>query len=288
MIGRAMDAATNEVARPEIGKSLVVGGSVTNYHDLGEGDPVLFVHGSGPGVTAWANWRLNLPEFAKSFRVIAPDMFGFGYSDSKGRIENKQIWVDQLATLLDGLGLDKVSMVGNSFGGGITLAFMIAHPDRVERAVLMGPAGLNFPITPALQEVWGYEPSVEAMRSSLKYLAWDHSRLTDDLVKSRYEASIRPGAHEPYHATFGGADRQGNIAMLASREEDIAALQHEMLVLHGLFDQVIPLEASVRLASLLPRVDLNVFGECGHWVQIERMASFNRIVSEFFTNGLKG
>ncbi|GGJ64499.1 2-hydroxy-6-oxo-2,4-heptadienoate hydrolase [Sphingopyxis bauzanensis] len=283
-----MDAATNEVARPEIGKSLVVGGSVTNYHDLGEGDPVLFVHGSGPGVTAWANWRLNLPEFAKSFRVIAPDMFGFGYSDSKGRIENKQIWVDQLATLLDGLGLDKVSMVGNSFGGGITLAFMIAHPDRVERAVLMGPAGLNFPITPALQEVWGYEPSVEAMRSSLKYLAWDHSRLTDDLVKSRYEASIRPGAHEPYHATFGGADRQGNIAMLASREEDIAALQHEMLVLHGLFDQVIPLEASVRLASLLPRVDLNVFGECGHWVQIERMASFNRIVSEFFTNGLKG
>ena len=288
MIGRAMDAATNEVARPEIGKSLVVGGSVTNYHDLGEGDPVLFVHGSGPGVTAWANWRLNLPEFAKSFRVIAPDMFGFGYSDSKGRIENKQIWVDQLATLLDGLGLDKVSMVGNSFGGGITLAFMIAHPDRVERAVLMGPAGLNFPITPALQEVWGYEPSVEAMRSSLKYLAWDHSRLTDDLVKSRYEASIRPGAHEPYHATFGGADRQGNIAMLASREEDIAALQHEMLVLHGLFDQVIPLEASVRLASLLPRVDLNVFGECGHWVQIERMARFNRIVSEFFTNGLKG
>ena len=266
----------------------MVGGSVTNYHDLGEGDPVLFVHGSGPGVTAWANWRLNLPEFAKSFRVIAPDMFGFGYSDSKGRIENKQIWVDQLATLLDGLGLDKVSMVGNSFGGGITLAFMIAHPDRVERAVLMGPAGLNFPITPALQEVWGYEPSVEAMRSSLKYLAWDHSRLTDDLVKSRYEASIRPGAHEPYHATFGGADRQGNIAMLASREEDIAALQHEMLVLHGLFDQVIPLEASVRLASLLPRVDLNVFGECGHWVQIERMASFNRIVSEFFTNGLKG
>src|SRR3546814_6063566 len=67
-------------------------------------------------VTAWANWRLNIPELAKRFRVIAPDLFGFGYSDSKGRIEDKQIWVDQIAALLDGLGLDKVSMVGNSFG----------------------------------------------------------------------------------------------------------------------------------------------------------------------------
>ncbi len=276
-----------DVARPEIGTSLVVDGSVTNYHDVGEGAPVLLIHGSGPGVTAWANWRLNMPELAKRFRVIAPDMFGFGYSDSKGRIEDKQVWVSQLVTLLDGMGIDKVSMVGNSFGGGITLAFMIAHPDRVERAVLMGPAGINFPITPALDQVWGYEPSVEAMRSSLKFLAWDQSRLTEDLIQSRYEASARPDAHEPYHATFGGEDRQRNVAMLASREEDIAALKHETLILHGRFDQVIPLDSSVRMANLLPRADLQVFGECGHWVQIERMASFNRIVSEFFTNGLK-
>ncbi len=282
-----MTAVAKDIARPEIGKSITVDGSVTNYHDLGDGAPVLLIHGSGPGVTAWANWRLNMPELAKRFRVIAPDMFGFGYSDSKGRIEDKRVWVDQVASLLDSLGIDKVSMVGNSFGGGITLAFMIAHPDRVERAVLMGPAGLDFPITPALDLVWGYQPSLEEMRASLKYLAWDHSRLTEDLVQSRYEASARPEAHEPYHATFGGADRQRNIAMLASREEDVAALKHETLILHGLFDQVIPLESTVRLASLLPRADLHVFAECGHWVQIERMASFNRMVAEFFENGLK-
>ncbi|PKP90700.1 MAG: 2-hydroxy-6-oxo-2,4-heptadienoate hydrolase [Alphaproteobacteria bacterium HGW-Alphaproteobacteria-14] len=282
-----MATAPNGPARPEIAKSLVVAGSLTNYHDLGEGAPILLIHGSGPGVTAWANWRLTMPDLAKQFRVIAPDMFGFGYSSSKGRIEDKRIWVDQVASLLDGLGIDKVSMVGNSFGGGIALAFMIAYPDRVERVVLMGPAGLAFPITPALNQVWGYEPSLEEMRKSLQYLVWDHSRLTEDLVQSRYEASIRPGAHEPYHATFGGADRLRNIAMLASREEDIAALPHETLLLHGLSDQVIPLESTVRLASLLPSADLHVFGECGHWVQIERMASFNRMVTEFFTNGLK-
>jgi len=83
-----MASSTLDAARPEIGRSLVVGGSSTNYHDVGEGAPVLLVHGSGPGVTAWANWRLNMPVLAQDFRVIAPDMFGFGYSDSKGRIED--------------------------------------------------------------------------------------------------------------------------------------------------------------------------------------------------------
>src|SRR3546814_8989206 len=188
-------------------------------------------------------------------------MFGFGYSDSKGRIEDKQIWVDQIAALLDGLGIDKVSMVGNSFGGGIALAFTIAHPDRVERAVLMGPAGLEFPITPALDEVWGYVPSVEAMRSSLEYLAWDHSRLTDDLIKSRYAASMRPGAQEPYHAPSCDANRQANIAMLASRGEGIAALQQEMPVLHGRFGPVIPLASSVHLETVPPRAADNACGD---------------------------
>ena len=279
--------ANPEAARAEVGQSLDVGGSSTNYHDVGEGPPVLLVHGSGPGVTAWANWRLNIPVFAESFRVIAPDMFGFGYSDSKGRIQDKQVWVDQLASLLDALGIDKISMVGNSFGGGVTLAFMIAHPDRVDRAVLMGPAGLNFPITPALDKVWGYEPSIEAMREALKYLAWDHSRLTDDLIQSRYEASIRPGMLEPYRETFGGEDRQSNVAMLASREEDIGNIEHETLILHGIADLVIPLDSTLRLASLMKRADLHLFSECGHWVQIERLASFNRMVTEFFKHGLK-
>src|SRR3546814_12044036 len=146
----------------------------------------------------------------------------------------------------------------------------------------MGPAGLEFPITPALDEVWGYVPSVEAMRSSLEYLAWDHSRLTDDLIKSRYEASMRPGAQEPYHATFGGANRQANIAMLSSREEDIAALQPEMLVLHGRFAQVLPLEPSVRLATLLPIADLPGFRDCGPGAHVVCMAVFYRVGSEFF------
>ncbi len=69
---------------PEIGKTITAGGIRTNYHEVGEGAPVLLIHGSGPGVTAWANWQRNLPELAKSFHVLAPDMIGFDRPDLVG------------------------------------------------------------------------------------------------------------------------------------------------------------------------------------------------------------
>ena len=66
---------------PEIGRSVLAAGIATNVHDVGAGKPVLLIHGSGPGVTAWANWRLVLPELSKTCRAIAPDMVGFGYTE---------------------------------------------------------------------------------------------------------------------------------------------------------------------------------------------------------------
>lgn len=279
--------ATVSAVQPEIGQSIVAGGIKTNYHDLGEGAPLVLVHGSGPGVTAWANWRLNMPVLAQSFRVVAPDMVGFGYTDPpKEPIRDKRVWVDHMAHFLDALGLDRVSMVGNSFGGALTLAFMIAHPDRVDRAVLMGAAGLEFPITEALDFVWGYEPSMETMRKSLRYLASDPDKLSEDLIRSRYEASARPAAHAPYAATFGEAPRQRHIKMLSSTEEELAAIKQEVLVLHGTIDQVIPLDVSVKVAQIIPKADLHTFGGCGHWVQLERAATFNRLVEQFVKNGL--
>lgn len=276
-------------AQPEIGRSISAGGIQTNYHDVGSGPPLVLIHGSGPGVTAWANWRLNMPGLGENFRVLAPDMYGFGYTEfPKAPIRDVAVWVRHLLGFIDALGLQKVSIVGNSFGGALTLAFMIAHPGRVERAVLMGAAGLQFPITPALDFVWGYEPSLESMRQMVLYLANDPARVTEDLVRSRYEASIRPGVFEAYTATFGAGPRQNHIAMLASDPAKLAALPHEVLILHGKQDQVIPLDVSIRLLGLIKRSDALFFGDCGHWVQIVRMASFNRAVTAFIKNGMAG
>ena len=266
---------------PEIGRSIQAAGIETNYHDVGEGFPVLMIHGSGPGVSAWANWRLVMPGLAEQRRVIAPDMAGFGYSQRRGVGDyNMDAWVEQAVGLMDALDLEKADLVGNSFGGALALALAIRHPRRVRRLVLMGSVGVPFEITPGLDAVWGYQPSLAEMRRLLDIFAWDRSLVNDELARLRYEASIRPGFQEAFAAMFP-APRQRWVDAMGSREADIRALPHETLVIHGRDDQVIPLANSITLASWISRSQLHVFGRCGHWTQIEHGARFVRLVGDF-------
>ena len=235
MNGGATKAKAPEVRQQshEIGHRIDAGGLSTNYHDLGSGRPVTFVHGSGPGVSAWANWRLVMPVLARSWRVVAPDMAGFGFTEGKADTAySMDLWMSQLIGLLDALGIERTDLVGNSFGGAVSLALAIRHPERVRRLVLMGSVGVEFEITPALDEIWGYTPSFENMRRMMNHFAFDASLVNDELARLRYEASIRPGFQESYAAMFP-EPRQRWISALASAEVDIRAVQHETLVLHG-------------------------------------------------------
>jgi 2-hydroxymuconate-semialdehyde hydrolase len=267
---------------PEIGNTVLAGGIATNYHDTGDGAPVLLLHGSGPGVTAWANWRTVLPALSGSYRVIAPDIVGFGYTERPADARYQMdTWVDHAVGLLDALEIEKTGIVGNSFGGGLALALAIRHPARVDRIVLMGSSGLEFELTPGLDAVWGYEPSIENMEALIKLFAHDQSILTDDLVRMRYEASIRSGYQESYASMFP-APRQRHVAALAAPEDALRSLENETLIVHGREDQVIPLASSIRMHGLIPRSQLHVFGKCGHWTQIEQNTRFCRLISDFF------
>jgi len=266
----------------EIANSIQTGGFQTNYHDLGEGHPIVMVHGSGPGVTAWANWRLIMPELAKEHRVIAPDMLGFGYTERPENVEyNKENWVQQLKDLFDALNLDQVDLVGNSFGGSISIAFTIAYPERVRKLVLMGSVGVPFELTPGLNNVWGYEPSFENMRKLMDTFAYSRELVTDELAELRYQASIRPGFQESFSAMFP-APRQRWVDALVSPEADIRNIKQPTLILHGREDQVIPLTTSMKLFELIKHSQLHVFGECGHWAQIEHSVRFSRLLKDFF------
>ena len=269
-------------SNPEIGQSITAAGIRTNYHDSGgAGTPVLLIHGSGPGVSAWANWRLVMPTLAQQARVIAPDMVGFGYTERpQGFVYSMDAWVRQAVGLLDALGIERTDLVGNSFGGALSLALAIAHPERVRRLVLMGSAGVSFPLTEGLDAVWGYTPSVENMRAIMDYFAFDQGLMSDDLARLRFEASIRPGFQESFAAMFP-APRQRWIEALASAEADIRALPHQALVIHGREDRVIPLSTSLTLSSWIQRSQLHVYGQCGHWTQIEHAARFARLVGDF-------
>ncbi|MDM0029492.1 alpha/beta fold hydrolase [Variovorax saccharolyticus] len=269
------------MSHPEIGLRVRTGGFDTNVHDLGQGAPALFIHGSGPGVSAWANWRLAMPVLAQTRRVIAPDMAGFGYTDRPPGIDySMDTWVQQAIDLLDALDIERADVVGNSFGGALSLALAIRAPHRVRRLVLMGSVGVPFTITPGLDAVWGYTPSFENMRRILDVFAHDRSLVSDELAQLRYEASIRPGFQESFGAMFP-APRQRWVDAMASPEAAIRALPHETLVIHGREDQVIPLATSLTLADWIPNSQLHVFGRCGHWTQIEHGARFARLVGDF-------
>jgi 2-hydroxymuconate-semialdehyde hydrolase len=266
---------------PEIAKSVDAAGIRTNLHDLGQGSPVLLLHGSGPGVSAWANWRLVMPELARQARVIAPDLVGFGFTERPaGQAYTMDAWVAQALGVLDALDITKTDLVGNSFGGALALALAIHHPQRVRRLVLMGSVGVPFTITPGLDAVWGYEPSFDAMRQLLDLFAFDRHLVSDELAQLRYEASIRPGFQASFAAMFP-APRQRWVDAMVSPEAAIRALPHQTLVVHGREDQVIPLANSLQLAELIPRVQLHVYGQCGHWTQIEHAARFAQLVGHF-------
>lgn len=206
--------------RPEIGSSVNAGGIRTNYLEAGQGSPVVLVHGSGPGVTAFANWRLVMPALAQQFRVLAPDMVGFGYTDRPDGIEySVQTWADQVVAFMDALDVPKASIVGNSFGGAIELRVATPHPGRVDKLVLMGSMGLSFPITEGLDRVWGYEPSFDNMRKVLDVFAYSRELVNDELAEVRYRASVEPGFQESFPAMFP-APRQRWVEAMRTRRSN--------------------------------------------------------------------
>ena len=269
------------IGNPEVGAMVATGSVRTNYHDVGDGHPLLLLHGSGPGVSAWANWRFAIADLSDEFRVLAPDLAGFGFTEIPDDMEfTRETWLAQVVDFMDAMGIERAHVVGNSFGGSMALALAIAHPERVNRLVLMGSVGVPFDITLGLDAVWGYEPSVENMAAIMQVFAYDPSLINADLVDLRYRASLRTQQH---FAGMFPAPRQRWVEAMAHPESSIRGISHPTLILHGRDDLVIPVECSLTLNQWIDDSQLHVFGRCGHWTQIEYRAEFAELVRDFLS-----
>jgi pimeloyl-ACP methyl ester carboxylesterase len=257
------------------------GGIETSYLEAGSGETVLMLHGSGPGVSALANWQHNIPTLAQRFHVLAPDIVGFGTTERpEDIVYSLRTWTDHVWAFMDARGIEKVRVVGNSLGGRIALQMATDQPDRIAKMVLMGAPGVGMTPTEGLAALRAYEPSHDAMRELLRnYFAVDPAMITDDLVKIRYEASIADGAYEAYRAMFFDPRHAGTE--LGITEKEVRAIATPTLLIHGREDKVVPLQVSVTMLGLLPNADLHVFSACGHWTQIERAEEFCAVVSDY-------
>jgi 2-hydroxymuconate-semialdehyde hydrolase len=258
-------------------------------------ETILFLHGSGPGVTAWSNWQFALPALADRFHCLAPDLVGFGATEHPqkpptGMRSWMRLWVDQCLALLDARQLGKVHLVGNSMGGAIALHLLMEAPERFERVVLMGSIGTPHKITPELDRLWGFydDPSVKMFRGIIRWFVYDDTFIADRLdtiAQTRFEAAMNPDVQRSFKAMFP-APRQAVIDDLVVPELALRRMDHSVLLVHGRDDKIVPLETSLHLLQHLATVQLHVFGQCSHWTQIEFAQKFNQLLGQFFAGQL--
>lgn len=249
---------------------------------------LVLLHGGGPGAAAWSNFSGNIGPLAERFHVIAPDQPGFGRSGKP--TEHGQYFGHSAAALrelLDELGVQRAHLVGNSLGGGTAVRFALEHPDRAGRLVLMGPGGLSVNLfapdpTEGVQRLvdFGAAPSREKLSAFLRTMVHDPALITDELVEERYAAASDPeslAAMRSMGASFARPEtyEQGLLWREAHR------LRQRVLLLWGREDRVNPLDGALLALKVIPRAQLHVFGGCGHWVQVEKCAEFNRLTRDF-------
>lgn len=271
-------------------ESMVTAGHRTLFvTEAGSGPPVVLLHGGGPGATGVSNYSRNIDVLAQHFRVIVPDMPGYGRSSKE--LDHSDPFGDlafAIRSMLDELGVERAHLVGNSYGGAAALRLTLDRPHRVDRLVLMGPGGVGttrgLP-TKGLKTLLGYYggegPSRDKLESFIRdYLVHDGAAVGDDLIDVRYEASIQPEvvANPPLRRP---SDLRTLWRMDFTRDPRLGRASTPTLVIWGADDKVNRPSGGTTLASTMPRCDLYVAAETGHWVQWERPDLFNALAVAF-------
>ena len=267
---------------------LLEGDHRIHYHEAGTGTALVLLHGSGPGVSGWSNFRGNFPVFAERFRTVLMDMPGFGKSE-RPEFDRAypRVAADALARLLDALGIDKAHLLGNSMGGYVALEFALAYPDRVGRLVLMGPGGLAVNILGPEQSEGARRlgefmmaPSKKAMEAWVDTMVANKAVVDDALIEERLANAQAPGALESAMAIFMSLGQHPEPIPLWARLKEMKA---PTLVTWGRDDRMLPVEGSLLGFRQLPNAELHIFSKCGHWAQVERKDDFERVAIEFLT-----
>jgi pimeloyl-ACP methyl ester carboxylesterase len=271
-------------------KSVTVNGLDLSYHDVGDGPAVVLLHGSGPGVTGWANFGNNLPALSEHLRCIVVDQPGFGASGRPDTYDRNylRISADALGGLLDALGLEQVALLGNSMGGDVAVRYTLDNPKRVTKLMLMGPGGTGATILgPSPSEgitrlmEFNAEPTRERMAAWVRTMLFDQRLATDELIDARMASATEPGAVknlQDAYATFYDPAMAEPVPLWG----EVHKIRQPVLLCWGRDDRVAPVEGALFPARRMAKADLRIYSRCGHWVQIERKADFERAAIDFF------
>lgn len=268
-------------------KFVRVGDLDLHYNEAGSGETVVMLHGSGPGASGWSNFYRNIDHFVEAgFRVILLDMPGFNKSSEVVVTEARDVHHARvLRGFLDALDIGRAHVIGNSMGGCVTLAFAVAHPDRIGKQILIGPGGVGTSIlapfpTEGLRSMFHLyrSPSRENLDRMLEVFVHDPNTITEELRSNRLENVMRNTNHlKNFLLSFQAVG--GKI--ITDQSDKLPALDTDTLITWGRDDRFMPIDFGLRLVALLPNSELHVFNKCGHWGQWEKADRFNRLVVDF-------
>jgi len=254
-----------------------------HYLDVGQGPVVVWLHGSGPGASGYSNFKGNYPAFAEAgFRNIVLDLPGFGRSDKPADVQyNLAFFVTCLNAFLGKIGVEKCTLLGNSLGGAIALGQALAHPDTVERLILMAPGGVEERETYFRME--GIVRMVETfakgpmgpveMRHVMSLQVFDPSLLDDSIINER--AAIAPSQPANLFSTM-------MVPNMTTRLHEIKA---PIFGFWGTDDKFNPHTGALKVIENAPNARMILLNQCGHWVQVEHRELFNRSCIDFLTKG---
>lgn len=272
-------------------------GIKTHFVVAGEGEPLVLVHGGGPGSGGEAGWSRNIPALAEHFRVYALDRIGYGLTDKPAMEYTDLALANHLADFVDALCLDKVHMMGNSMGAYGVARYAVDHPERMKKMVLVASGsiassfGLNHRLSKGQEAMkkCNEEPTRENMRAVLEGLVKHTENITDELVDNRLAVATSPGAQDAQrsHAKYRARMKNDpNLMQQYSLKYRLPELTIPTMMIWGKLDTFAPLEdLGYPLRDMLPNLkSFHVFEDSAHQVQNDEVEKFNQVVPEFFRN----
>jgi 2-hydroxy-6-oxonona-2,4-dienedioate hydrolase len=273
--------STSALTAESTSRFVTVDGKKVHFNEAGTGDETLvMIHGGGPGASGWSNFNRNIGPLAEKYRVLLLDQPGYGQTEYHGNKESlPDMCARMLKGLLDELGIEKITPVGNSMGGAASVHFTLAYPERVDKLILMGAAGSGQPLFTGqpsagimvLREA-AQNPTEETLRRLMHFMVYDDSFLTDELLQERLAAALANKRSDP------------PPPMMRPVWQEFGKIEKPTLIIWGADDHMEPLDAALRFLRGIKGSRLHVFAQCGHWAQFECPDEFNRLVDDFVKN----
>ena len=263
------------------------------YLDAGEGKPIILIHGFGGSM--W-HWEYQYLPFARTHRVLIPDLIGSGLSDKPDVAYGPELMLQTFIAFMDRLNIKQATLIGNSMGAGIAMAMALDHPDRVDRLVLISgfPADVEANVAlPQFQQFLRHRPPLwlasignqlagkKSTARFLKDIVYQPELISPAVIERSFHNRQRKGLLPPLYSLLEHIDSWDT-----RYSQRLANISHPVLLLWGDHDPVFPLAVGKQMQTMLPTAEWHIISEAGHLPQWEQPHTVNPIIRSFLEKDL--